>query len=446
MNGQRKRPEASGFEIPDLDLPPPKPRPSQSKLAAVHPPAAEPTRTGPARVALSELPVGPSLDLDLSSPISSARDAGSLAHEVSGRGGFEMDSNLPGIAGITVAPEGRANWPNGVTPARELFDFDSKEVRAVANYGKPSSIGPLNIFYALRVAQQRRRLARELRRYENDLARAESARDERLATMAQRLRPELEANDNFRRLLAPLAEVDSALREHGDRLKTTAEERDVELRGLDAELSQLRQKLDVDMRALEDLSTVLKQRDHNFQRLDARYKRGFIELRALEQQGASREQSQRVQEAQEALRPELEATKEAYEATREEHSLRQRALSESKQRIGELERKKRDLAARFHKQARGIDKGRRERDGRGRKLLAEVGRAVLAARGGVPVDTETLEVLRNADLDVQKALRASELRLRALDACDHAKVSTGNTWLLGIISALIAIVCYRLFA
>lgn len=445
MNGPRQRPDPLGFEIPDLDLPPPKASASQAKLPAVNL-SESGERKAVSRAGLfSELPAGPVLDLDLGSPISSARYADAPAHEVAGRAGFEVDSQLPALAGITVAPEGRANWPSGVSEDRAELQFDRKLVLEHARFGTPFSLGLLNVIYVLRVFLQRRRLRRELLRCEAELGEAEASRDELLAELAEDKRAELEQSEAFQRLLAPLGEVDSEHRKRNQREQANIADHDAELRRLDAELSLLQPRLEAERRARSELLTVKAQREQNLQRLEARSKRAAIELRAFAQSGQA-EQEARMRAQQQALEPEIAAARAAFEATQAEHDVRARAERDLNYQIGEIERKKRDTRARFQKQTHLDRKSAGSSQARRTRMLADVGRAVLAARGGVKVEARVLERLREADASVAKAVRASELCVRAFDACERDKLAAGSSWLLGIVSALIAIVCYRLFA
>jgi hypothetical protein len=445
VNGPRQRHEPASLEIPDLDLPLPKASASQANL-----PAVAASRSGERKAiviggGLSMLPDAPPLDLDLTSPISGERALRGAPYEVAGRAGFEMDSELPKLAGITVAPEGRGNWPSGLSENRAALSFDFTEVERLANFGSPFSIGPLNVLYLLRVFVQRRRLRRELLRLEAELAQAESARDDLLAELASEKRPELEGSESFRRLLAPLAELDSEGRQHDQQRFAHAAEQDAEMRRLEAELALLTPRLDAEKRAQSELASVKAEREQNRNRLEARYKRAAIELRALEQRGDSQGLAA-IREQQEALRPQIEKAKLAYDATLAEHDVHVRAERELRYQIGEIERKKCSVAGRFEKRRRENDKTFGATLARRTRLLADVGRAVLAARGGVSVSPELIARLRGADDAVAKALRASEIRVRAFDAGDREKLSAGKTWLVGVMSALIALVGYRLFA
>lgn len=443
MKGRNNEP---GFEIPDLDLPPPKPSASQARLAAVRLTESGERERAPALPGLSELPAGPPLDLDLNSPISAARGSDMPAHEVAGRAGFQLDSMLPEVAGITVAPEGRANWPSGVTEDRSVLELDRKQVQELARYGSPSSVGVLNVFYALRVFAQRRRLRRELGRCEAKLARAEDARDELLARLAADKRQELAASPGFQRFVQGLGEIDAQGNAESKRESATAEAQSAELNRLDAELALVLPEFQKAESALKELSAVQADREQALLRLEARHKRGFIEQRALEQRGGEPAQAERIREQQAALVPQLEAAKAAYDSTLRELEVRATTQRELRYRVNELERKKRDVRVRFQQR---LDAGKRESsatESRKRRALADLGRAVLASRGGVSVDAGLLAKLRDADAAVSRALAESEMRVRALDACDRDRLATGYSWLWAILAALVAIVCYRSFA
>lgn len=430
------------FEIPDLDLPPPKPGTSQARLAAVRMNESGERARVTLEAGLSELP-GPALDLDLSAPISAGHGSDLPAHEVAGRAGFQLESMLPDVAGITVAPAGRPNWPSGVTQDRALLEFDWNQVQALARYGAPSSIGALNVFYALRVFVQRGRLRRELIRCEAELARAEAAREESLSRLAYEKRAELAEQPDFRRLLQPLTEMERYAGAQEKLQKSSEQEQSAELNRLDAEVGPLRAELQEAERALEQLCAVQAEREQSLTRLEARHKRGFIELRAIEQRGGGSDEIERIREEQRATLPALEAAKRAYQATLAELDVRSKNQRELRFRIGELERKKRDVRARHERRLRASNKEFGAANSRYLRALADVGRAVLAARGGVSVEPAFIAELTDADAAVARALSESEMRVRALDACDRNKLATGYAWLWGSLLLLVAFAAYR---
>lgn len=467
MSGSGERPGPKRFEIPDLELPPANPRASQSALRAVVAPdsgkaSVSGATSSPLRVENAfEAEVGfVALDLELDGPISLTT---STAHFVSGAqfsdDGFELDSvQAPPLPGLTVAPEGRANWPTGVTPSRETLALDLLEVRLLADYGATPAFGPLAVVYALRVALRQRALAARLRDLEKQLLLAERARDTLLAALAERALPELERSEAFRRVLEPLSEVQSLTNERGRALSATSAEHAAELGRLDAEISTESAELARERAASAELAGLLAAREHTFQRVEARHKRCFIEMRAIEQQAAQRvgpaggempaelfAKLAPLQAQVEALRPELEQARTAYESTRAELELRGRQQKQREQKALDLERKKRQVGERYRPVLSARQQGLGEAAAHRRNLLADVGRSVLATRGGVSVDEPTLEGLRQADSQVSALVKQSELHLRALDASDRDKVKSGFTWLALAAVALCAYVASRIY-
>ena len=464
MSGERKGPQ--GFEIPDLDLPPP--RASQSSLKAVVPPESGrgPT-SGTARASTPrieddlEASLGSaSLALELEGPISAAGASvarGFTQEEQFENDGFELDSvRAPPLPGLVVAPEGRDNWPTGLTPAREQIQLDPLEVRLLADYGEPPSLGPLNTVYAVRVTLRKRALKTELQKVEHQLLLAESARDAQIAELAQRKLPELERSDTFRRLLAPLGEIDSLANERGRALSATNAEQSAEVGRLDAELSAIQRDLDAQLAAQNELTSSLESREQTFRRVEARHKRYFIEMRAIEQQAAQRlgpaggempedlhAQLAPLKAQADALRPELDGARAAYEGSLSELEARKRASKELEQRARDVERKKSQLRDRYQRQLSERQQGVGEASAKRQNLLAEVGRAVLAARGGVDVDEPTLERLRAGQTEVFALVKKSELYLKALDSCDDEKVKSGFSWIIGTLALLTLWLVYR---
>lgn len=469
MSGGGDRSGPKGFEIPDLDLPPPNPRASQSSLKAVAPPDSGQSRvSGTARASSpvgddfggSNLPLA-TLDLELEAPISRAPVPGRIERELPlADDGFELDSvRAPPLQGLVVAPEGRANWPSGETPSREQLLLDPVEIRLLADYGTPSTIGPLQALYAVRVTVRKQALKTQLRRVERELAAVETARDARLAALAERLLPELSQSEAFRRVLAPLSEVDTLANERGRALSATNAEQATELERLDAELAAIRNELESERAAKTKLAQALEAREVAFRRVEARHKRCFIEMRGIEQQAAQRLGPEggemppdlfallKPLKAQaEALRPELEQTRAAFDAAQREDEASGRKVRELERRASEVERKKGQLGERFRRQLEVRKEGVGEAKAQRQKLLADVGRAVLASRGGVSVDENTLENLRQAEASVLELVKKSELYVHALDACDNDKVKSGVAWILGACALVAAYVAYRNFS
>jgi hypothetical protein len=147
----------------------------------------------------------------------------------------------------------------------------------------------------------------------------------------------------------------------------------------------------------------------------------------------------------ETLKPELEQARAACDASRAENEARGRAIELLEGRENQIEREKRKLVERFQKQLGVRQQGLGEATARRRNVLADVGRAVLAARGGVTVEEAALESLREADGAVRALTHKSELYLHALDACDGEKLKSGLGSILALAALLGGYLIYRGF-
>jgi hypothetical protein len=242
MNEPRDRRQPQALELPDLELSPPRRTQSGTHAVPKERPAYVSSDSGSARVSatllvtagsasgsgsalvghISSAPpeigstfeldedalFGPVLELEREAEISRTgisatygRDAGfgfdDFAPAVSAA---ERHRSTPAIELAHPALELRSRWPTGVTAAREHLMLNTNEVRALAGYGEPPTLGPLAPFYALRVFRRRRALMNALRAIDDQIARAEAKRDAQLGELAERLRPELAADPTFSRL------------------------------------------------------------------------------------------------------------------------------------------------------------------------------------------------------------------------------------------------------
>ena len=102
-------------------------------------------------------------------------------------------------------------------------------------------------------------------------------------------------------------------------------------------------------------------RDHSVRRVDARYKRTFIDMRAIEQQAAQRlgaaggempadlhAQLVPLKAQADALKPELDGARAAVDGSRAELEARQKTSKALEQRAREIEKKKTQLRERYH--------------------------------------------------------------------------------------------------
>src|SRR6185295_12530276 len=135
--------------------------------------------------------------------------------------------------------------------------------------------------YAYRVLARRAPLQRALALLHAELNHAELLRDTQLAELSTELRPAIEANDAFRRLLEPIREIE---RRAGDRSQALSEA-DAgyrqQMATFDAELGQLR---DAELKAkltCDEKTALANGTESLLRRAEAKHQRIQIEIRGV---------------------------------------------------------------------------------------------------------------------------------------------------------------------
>jgi hypothetical protein len=105
-------------------------------------------------------------------------------------------------------------------------------------------------------------------------------------------------------------------------------------------------------------------------------------------------------------------------------------------------RKKQAVGERYQKELLARSASLTESETAQRAALAEIGRALLAARGAIPVEASWLERIRSVSAPADGLIIKCETQRRALDAYDRARVTQGvrlACTLLALVFALVAL-------
>jgi chromosome segregation ATPase len=318
-------------------------------------------------------------------------------------------------------------------------------VRALAGYGDAPSSVLLAPIYALRVQLRQRALVSALRAREAALQAAESARDTLLSELVLTLRPRLEAFEVYREQLKAVLELETRSQEQSSALAETRAAQATELSRLEQTRAQLTNELAVAEQRVAAQAQALENSEHDAARAEARHKRVFIELRALEATPNVPRALELGEQAQ-LLAKELEEQRAALAARRSEHDAAHAEQENLTRRLEELALGQQRTAQRHRKPLAQRVAGARAADEERVKALAEIGRLVLASGKSFDLAPGTVAALRAADDAVNSELRLAESHLRALDLCDRDKVRTGLLLLAMIAAASVAYIAYRSFA
>ncbi|HVY24899.1 MAG TPA: hypothetical protein VHB79_00050 [Polyangiaceae bacterium] len=423
-------PLAPAFEIPDLELEPPAP---SKRASAVSAPVS--SRQGPSSGAAPQLPL------------------------ISFDGDDDFDLLESGSsANLAIVPDPLASprqvetgeWPRGRTPAVDQLRVDAREVALLADYGPPPRNAVSTPLYAFRVFSRRKPLKSALALQHAALAAAELERDTLLMRLASELRPSLEAHEAFKRALEPVREIERLAGERGAALSQADSGYREQMAKFDGELAGLREaEARAKTQTLEREASKTAA-ESELRRAEAKYQRVQIEIRGvldlarqvLGPAGGDLppEHAAKLAELQgraAALEPDLDQAKAkhgaAVAALREAEAEAQRVRSQ----IRQLDRQKAGAGAALGKQLNERAAGMTEVEKQLRDALAEVARAVLGARGALPVPETTLAQLREHDKQVEACATRLEMHVRALDSYDRDRARQGVIVVLSVLGVVL---------
>lgn len=414
-------------------------------------------------------------DLELDTSAVRAKPAAPATSEVApgfGTGGFDPDdfdlagdlplelgaepdthSGSPVARGVTET--GRA-WPTGSSPDRGQLGFEPLELATLAAYGAAPASLHLSPLYTWRVLSAQRALRARLVTLDRELADAEARRDDELGRLVHELRPLLSADTRFAGLLQPLGELDQEVAS-GDRALASAQaERTAELDRIAVRRQNVQRDLAVRRDEEQRASAAHAERQHQLARVEAQHKRVLIEIRSIEELAqrsvapgspmppelAVRHTAERGKLA--AIEPELAARREAERAAGAALTLARQKLDELERELAAVDAAGRAVDERHRAVLATLGQSARHAADRRRLATADVGRAVLATRGGVPVSDELLDRVVSADAEVERLAKESEKHLRALDAFDRAAFDRGRNLALGLAAAFVLLVLLAL--
>ncbi|NLE86057.1 MAG: hypothetical protein GX607_06625 [Myxococcales bacterium] len=450
-------------EIPDLVVEPPT-KPAATATATTAPAFLEldlgPRESGPPifgdTAPLPELdPFGSD---DARAPLAFSGDTSFELVDGTIDGAFELGLELEPLA---CAPPGSAHgatgqisegapaaspppWPTGVTPRDEELPVVPEEIRSLAGFGAPPSFLFATPIYALRVWRRRRALGVRVAEARRALGALEKERDERVMHVAETARARLEGDARHHTLMLELRAHEAAIAEGEAALSSSAAELEERTRELERQLDELAETLRDQGASVDRARDEVRAIEGRLERVEGRHKRIEIERRALldvarrklgpaggalppEMVGPLAELDAR----EAALRPELEEARATLEAARARRDAAVSARELTHQRALEVRARRDAFTNRRTQELAGPTRALEEARARRSTALVELGRAVLAQRGHVPVDEALLEPLRV--LDAQVRVAAAELqRLRLARAAYDEPAARRGAWILGL--------------
>ncbi|HEY4107101.1 MAG TPA: hypothetical protein VGM44_24545 [Polyangiaceae bacterium] len=410
---QLPKPPPPEFEVPDLELEPVLRSPRSTSAAST----PKPTPTD-----------APSLFDD------DAFMAGSATIDLA----LDVHEHAPPQARGEARPPNTNAWPSGVAPERERLAIDPVEVALLAGYGAAPTSPQLTPIYAYRVFARQRELRRALIALDAEYTRAELERETTLAELGRALLPELEQREQFRRLLAPLKELERTANQRGKALSSVSSELNEQAGAIDAELAQIAARITSELTQEREAQRGHEQRLEAAHRAEAKLKRVQIEIRSVTQLAERKlgspggtvpepEASQlaELRSRARSLEPDVAQAKAKLEHAKSTVGEASARVAAARQDERLVERKR--LALVRHYQGELDTRGRSldETAEQNRGALSGLGRALLAAHGDVPMPDELLAHVRDASERADSLLLRCEMHLRALDHYDRPRAAQG---------------------
>jgi len=445
----RPNPPAPSFEVPDLEL-----QPLPRSL-----PRAAPARPAAATLAPAPSSADPSFGATLD--LGDDGDLGDFELERTAQPNLHLAGAYATRAVAAARPvkaaDPQPSWPTGRAPEAAALSIDPRELAILADYGEPPDQAPLTLAYAYRVFTRQRELKRQLISIASECERAGLEREAALAELARALRPALESGGQFRRLLLPLLEIEQRAAARGQALSSINAQLDAQSTELAAELAQVKNQLAAEQRLESEAQREHDTREAQLKRADAKHKRVQIEMRAvmhLAEQKLGAEGGQipdpeatqlaTLQQRAEAMQPELAQARAEFEQAKQTLSqlhARLEALGQSERQIA---RKKQALGAAYQKELAARAQGVSESEIEQRAALAELARALLAARGTVDVPEAWLERVRSVGDQADRLVVRAEMQRRAILAYDAPRARQGVRLACTSVGLLLALFAFKL--
>lgn len=506
-DSQRPKFPAPAFEIPDLELAvtPRSPKAPSAPRTASAPsvPSVHSVHSVPKRQAAPEhgysapnlfdedafTSNAPSLDLDHGAGASGSgpTNAGGVMPSFGGSldfadpGGFELEPVaspglvLEGEVAREPAPPrasaqtqastprlddrggARAAWPSGRAADPTQVALDSVEIAILADYGEVPSAPHLTPLYAYRVFTRQRELKHELVRIASESERAEQEREAVLADLTRAVRPQAEQIDQFRRLFAPLVELEQQASQRGQALSSINAEVDAQTARVDFERSELDARLHSERERQAVVQRSYDERAANAKRAEAKLKRIEIETRNVlqvaeqklgPQGGAIPEpelsQLEELRGRSSALQPEVDAARAELAAAKQSLDQLTAQLDALEQSDRQLNRRKQAISEAHQQEIRARSAGLGEAEQKQQSALADLGRAILSANGTVDVPAALLERVRAASERADQLLRRRELQRRAIESYDRKRAAQGVRLTLTVIGIVLVLCVLKL--
>jgi len=415
-------------EIPDLDIGLPSKRPAggaQRNEVSVRPIAAQ----------SSEYGIEGILDDDL---LGSDFDPASLDIDVSDAARHISVASLAGSA-----------WPHGTTPEPGSLEIGPAQLEPLCSWGERPTQWWQTIGYAFLVGQGRRQLKGQLGPISRELSQAQALRDECLARLAVALKDSLKREGSLNSALEAAETALTQQHQFAEQQRCAEANLSSETLALDQARAMAEAEIDELNKQASNLRDQMEDAKISLRREQARHQRLGIEQRNIEQASPPGSPPaarivELVQQA-EALGPQIKLAQDKVNSARTALEETTTAIEERTSQVRELEHRKDLLIRSLSSQLRQVSAAADGAIERQRKAWADLGRAILAARGRIAVNDATLREVARHDEAVATVWRREQVYTLALDNFDKAAVKRGIGLALAFLAVIVITMAWRLF-
>jgi hypothetical protein len=320
-------------------------------------------------------------------------------------------------------------WPTGTTPEPGSAQIGPEQVQPLVGWGPAPTSWWQTPLYAYLVFLGRRDLSRQLEPITRELRQVETRRDDCLSTLASSLREKLVDDPSFHGALQPVQASEVVHHQASSQLQQVETSSANELQSLDRAIQAAQTRLAELESELRAAQAALQDAELNLKREQARYQRLGIERRNIEQADTGSETAAarvaEISQQAEALLPQIESARLLDQSRRAAMTVAQRSIEEKQSELGQLTRRKSVLNRSYTSQVNQASAAMSGASLQQRRALADLGRAVLQARGRTPVDESTLDELVRYDDAIATLWMREQVYLSALESYDRHAVRRG---------------------
>ena len=349
--------------------------------------------------------------------------------------------------------------PHQVEEPQDGPTFDAYEIAVLADFGPtPEKLWQFPS-YAMRVTTRSRELKRRLQIARRSVDEAEQGRDARLAELAERLRPELDASHDFDGVLDTLRQIEETAASRNDALSARNEELGQKVSVVDREIEGHRKQESESKARVDVAAKSLDAARGEVDRATAAFKRAEIELRNAQElaraaagpqaRTAPPEHAAKLQSLAQILeerRAAVQAPKALFDEAKRVWNDADSAHKAVQRQIAELQKQRRGIEQSYAREIGMRSQGVQQAQSEMHAALVAIGAQLIEMNAPIVPRELRQAFFQSQDVLSSRMLEAERLN-HAIVSADSAAVKKGWMVIVGgtLVSLLLLIALIALF-